>query len=143
MRSSEVDILMVPGWSASGEDDWQSRWERILKTARRIEQDDWLVPQRDAWVGRILAAAAGNSRPVVLVAHSLGVAAVAHAGARMPRGLVAGAVLVAPADDDSADAWPVPEGLLFDVAGSGFAPLPLGPLPFPSTLVASSNDPYC
>jgi predicted alpha/beta hydrolase family esterase len=143
MRSSDVDILMVPGWSNSGHDHWQSRWQRNLKTARRIEQDDWLKPRRDAWVGRILADAAGTSRPVVLVAHSLGVAAVAHAGSRMPKGLVAGAFLVAPADVDNAASWPVTEGEVFDVAESGFAPLPLEALPFPSVLIASSNDPYC
>jgi hypothetical protein len=143
MRSSDADILMVPGWSSSGDDHWQSRWERNLKTARRIEQNDWLKPQRDAWVGRILAAAAGSSRPVVLVAHSLGVAAVAHAGVRMPKGFVAGAFLVAPADVDNASAWPVTEGEVFDVPGSGFAPLPREPLPFPAALIASTNDPYC
>ena len=41
MRTSDADILMVPGWNGSGPDHWQSRWERNLKTARRIEQDDW------------------------------------------------------------------------------------------------------
>src|SRR3990170_4876310 len=113
MRSSDADILMVPGWSGSGDDHWQSRWERNLKTARRIEQDDWINPQRDAWVGRILAAAAGSSRPVVLVAHSLGVAAVAHAGRKTPNGLVAGAFLVAPADVENASDWPATEGEVF------------------------------
>jgi predicted alpha/beta hydrolase family esterase len=143
MRTSEADILIVPGWSNSGDDHWQSRWERNLKTARRIDQDDWLNPQKDAWVGRIIAAAAGSARPVVLVAHSLGVPAVAHAATRMPPGLVAGAFLVAPADIENADTWPETGGQNFDIAASGFAPLPLDPLPFPTTLVASSNDPYC
>jgi serine hydrolase len=138
-----VDILMVPGWSSSGADHWQSRWERNLKTARRIEQEDWLEPERDAWVGRILEAAADNARPIVFVAHSLGVAAVAHAGARCPKGLIAGAFLVAPADVANAALWPETEGYVFDVATSGFAPLPSEPLPFPSLLVGSTNDPYC
>jgi hypothetical protein len=143
MRTSDADILIVPGWSNSGDDHWQSRWERGLKTARRIEQDDWLKPTRDAWVGRIIAAAAASPRPVVLVAHSLGVAAVAHAGTRMPRGLVAGAFLVAPADIENAGSWPETDGETFDIEASGFAPIPLDTLPFPATLVASSNDPYC
>lgn len=143
MRTSEADILIVPGWSDSGTDHWQSRWQRNLKTARRIEQEDWRHPRRDQWVGRIIAAAAASARPVVLVAHSLGVAAVAHAGVRMPRGLVAGAFLVAPADIESASEWPVTDGQTLDVAESGFAPLPTTGLPFQSVLVASSNDPYC
>ena len=143
MRTSDADILMVPGWSNSGDDHWQSRWERNLKTARRIDQESWVKPQRDAWVGRIIEATTRSSRPVVLVAHSLGVAAVAHAGRRMPKGLVAGAFLVAPADVDNAGGWPETQGELFDVEASGFAPMPLERLPFPAALIASSNDPYC
>jgi predicted alpha/beta hydrolase family esterase len=143
MRTSDADILIVPGWSNSGEDHWQSRWERSLKTARRVDQESWLRPNRDAWVGRIIGAIAKSTRPVVLVAHSLGVAAVAHAGTRMPKGLVAGAFLVAPADIENADLWPETQGETFDIEASGFSPLPLGQLPFPAALIASTNDPYC
>lgn len=143
MRTSDADILIVPGWSDSGPDHWQSRWTRALKTAARIEQDNWLEPERDAWVGRIIESIVASTRPVVLVAHSLGVAAVAHAGQRMPKGFLTGAFLVAPADVDNASSWPETQGQTFDVEVSGFAPLPLDPLPFPSILVASANDPYC
>ena len=72
MRTSDVDILIVPGWSSSGPDHWQSRWERNLPTARRVEQDDWLRPDRDRWVGRLIEEAARSVRPPVLVAHSPG-----------------------------------------------------------------------
>jgi predicted alpha/beta hydrolase family esterase len=143
MRTSEVDILIVPGWSSSGPDHWQSRWERTLKTARRVEQENWVVPEREAWVGRIIETIVQSTRPVVLVAHSLGVAAVAHMAQRIPKGFLSGAFLVAPADVDNAADWPETEGFKLDGRASGFAPLPLDPLPFPSVLVASSNDPYC
>jgi len=143
MRTSEVDILMVPGWSSSGPDHWQSRWERTLKTARRVEQEDWFAPEREAWVGRLIESAVQSTRPVVLVGHSLGVAAVAHMAQRIPKGFLSGAFLVAPADVDNASAWPETEGLKLDGTASGFAPLPLKALPFPSVLVASSTDPYC
>lgn len=143
MRTSDVDILIVPGWSSSGADHWQSRWARTLKTARRIEQENWVEPEREAWVGRIIETAVESTRPVVLVAHSLGVAAVAHMAQRIPKGFLSGAFLVAPADVDNAADWPDTEGLKLDGSASGFAPLPLDPLPFPSVLVASSNDPYC
>jgi predicted alpha/beta hydrolase family esterase len=142
MRTSDVDILLIPGWSGSGPDHWQSRWERTLKTARRVVQDDWESPEREAWVGRIIETTVHSSRPVVLVAHSLGVVAVAHVAERIPKGFLSGAFLVAPADVDNARTWPDTEGLRLDDA-SGFAPLPAKPLPFPSVLVASSNDPYC
>lgn len=143
MRTSEVDILIVPGWSSSGPDHWQSRWERTLKTARRVEQENWVAPEREAWVGRIIETAVQSTRPVVLVAHSLGVAAVAHMAQRIPKGFLSGAFLVAPADVDNAGDWPETEGLKLDGSASGFAPLPLGKLPFPSVLIASSTDPYC
>lgn len=143
MRTSDVDILIVPGWSGSGADHWQTRWERTLKTARRVEQDNWLAPDAEAWVGSIIESAVQSSRPVVVVAHSLGVAAVAHLAKRIPKGFLSGAFLVAPADVDHASEWPETEGLTFDALASGFAPLPRDPLPFPSVLVASSTDPYC
>lgn len=143
MRTSDVDILIVPGWSGSGPDHWQSRWERTLKTARRVDQKDWYAPDREAWVGRIIDAAVASNRPVVLVAHSLGVAAVAHVAERIPKGFLQGAFLVAPADVDSASAWPETEGMTLDASTSGFAPLPRIAFPFPSLIIASSNDPYC
>lgn len=143
MRTSDVDILIVPGWSSSGPDHWQSRWQRNLTTARRIEQDDWYQPDRQRWVARIAAEVARSTRPPVLVAHSLGCAAVVHAVQKLPHGLVAGAFLVAPADVDNAPSWPVTEGHTLDAASAGFAPLPVAPLPFPAHVIASSNDPYC
>ena len=143
MRTSDVDILIVPGWSSSGPDHWQSRWERTLKTARRVEQDDWFAPEREAWVGRIIDASVASNRPVVLVAHSLGVAAVAHVAERIPKGFLSGAFLVAPADVENASAWPETEGLTLDGTASGFAPLPKKAFPFPSVMIASSNDAYC
>lgn len=143
MRTTDVDILMVPGWSGSGPDHWQSRWERSLSTARRIEQDDWIQPDKTRWVGRIVTEASRAVRPVVLVAHSLGVAAVVHSAAELPAGLVHAAFLVAPADVEQAGAWPVTQGEIRFSAESGFAPLPMSPLPFAATLIASSDDPYC
>ncbi len=146
MKTSEADILIVPGWSSSGPDHWQSRWEKNLKTARRVEQADWFRPDRDQWVARIVEAAAESVRPVVLVGHSLGAMAIAHAGPRLAK-LPApplGAFLVAPADVDNAGGWPITQGETF-AAGpeTGFAPAPSTRLPFPSLMVASSNDPYC
>ncbi len=143
MRTSDVDILIVPGWSSSGPDHWQTRWQRSLTTAQRVEQDDWYNPDREKWVARIAAAVAKCTRPPVLVAHSLGCAAVAHAGAKLPAGLVAGAFLVAPADVDNAADWPVTDGYRLDAEATGFAPAPRVSLPFRALLVASSNDPYC
>lgn len=145
MKTSDVQLLIVPGWSGSSPDHWQSRWERSLKTARRVEQADWLHPNRDAWVGMLIntVAKASADVPIILVGHSLGVAAIAHAATRLPAGSIAGAFLVAPADVDNANDWPITDGYTFDATYHGFAPLPTQPLPFQSVIIASSNDPYC
>ncbi len=135
MRTSEVDILIVPGWTGSGPDHWQTRWARNFKTARVVEQDEWHKPVKDDWVARIVEAVDAATRPVVLVAHSCGVSAVVHAAPQLAGRNVVGAYLVAPPDLEGTDAWPATDG--------GFTPLPTGRLPFPSVVVASANDPHC
>jgi predicted alpha/beta hydrolase family esterase len=75
-----------------------------------------------------------SSRPVILVAHSLGNIVVSH-WASTHSGPVVGALLVAPADVDAE--W-APRGSLY----KEFCPIPLGILPFPTILIASTDDPY-
>lgn len=138
MKSSDLDILIIPGLGNSGPEHWQTRWERKLKTARRVEQASWDWPDRDDWVDRIVAEVARSTRPVFLVAHSLGVIALANAAPRLPTvgdTRVVGAFLVAPPDTARADMPP-------EVSAS-FGPPPRDPLPFPSMLIASSTDPWC
>jgi len=135
MRTSDCDILIVPGLGGSGPDHWQTRWEQNLSSARRVEQADWDRPEGEAWIARLVEAVAASRRPVVLIAHSLGVPAVVHAAPSMGPGRVRGAFLVAPADVERPGLVP---GL--DLP---FAPIPRDPLPFPSILVASRTDPYC
>lgn len=136
MRTSEIDILIVPGWTNSGPDHWQSRWERHFRTARRVQQADWDTPRRADWVERIVSAVRDDaSRPAVIVAHSCGVAAVVHAAPRLAGSRLAGAFLVAAPDLDALDIWPAREG--------GFNPVPMQPLPFPAKLIGSSTDPWC
>ena len=45
MRVRDIDVLIVPDWAGAGPDHWQSRWERNLSTARRVEQADWDTPR--------------------------------------------------------------------------------------------------
>jgi predicted alpha/beta hydrolase family esterase len=134
MKASDTDILMIPGLGDSGPEHWQSRWEAKLSTARRVVQDDWDAPDREAWIDRIADSVATATRPVVLVAHSLGVAA-AIAAVQKIGFVLRGALLVAPPDFDNPAlaASPLKE----------FGPYSRDPLPFPSITVASNNDPYC
>lgn len=126
-------ILVVPGLHGSPADHWQSRLEQARPDAVRVNQADWDRPDRDTWLVRLVAAV--QSHPdAVLVGHSLGCALIAHLARAWPNAPVAAALLVAPADVESrASILP-----LF----RSFIPLPFAPMPFPTVVVASRNDPY-
>jgi predicted alpha/beta hydrolase family esterase len=127
-----VTVLILPGYDNSGPEHWQSLWERDHPEYRRVQQRSWTEPVCDEWVAALDAAIVAAPSPVVLVGHSLGALTVAHHAARHARP-VKGALLVAPPDvDDPA----------FPPMVKGFRPIPRRPLPFPSILVASSDDWY-
>ncbi len=134
MKLADASILIVPGFGNSGADHWQTRWESKLSTARRIALPDWNKAERARWIEGIARAVDEADKPVVLIAHSIGVAAVAHAAPHFSKP-VTGAFLVGLSDWNRHELLP---GVSHD-----FAPLPREPLPFPSLLVASRNDPYC
>jgi predicted alpha/beta hydrolase family esterase len=125
-------ILILPGINDSGPAHWQTHWERRLPHARRVVERDWDHPDRAEWVAALDRAVAEAGPGTVLVAHSLGCLQVAHWAAGGDRRIGA-ALLVAPPD---------PEAPGFPDVVTGFSPLPMMPLPFPSILVASTNDPY-
>lgn len=108
--------------------------EAALPNVTRVVQDEWVDPQRAAWVARLDAYVARATRPVVLVAHSLGTSLIMHWAASCLAARVAGAFLVAPSDRGPADIWP-------NAIRNGFAPMVLDRFPFPSTVLCSRNDP--
>jgi len=126
-------VLVLPGYGDSGPEHWQSRWQAAGANFRRVLQRDWLMPERAEWLATLEREVAACPAPPVLVAHSLGCALVAHRVMAGGGGIKA-ALLVAPADVD----------MLATVleAVQSFAPMPLVPLPFPSVVVASTDDPY-
>ena len=133
MRTSDVDIIIVPGLGGGTDDHWYARWEQKLPTARRVVQADWDHPDLAAWTDRLVAEVATATRPVVLVGHSLGVVTIAHAADRVAERVV-GAFLVAP---------PSPAALrAMKAVDPAFAEMRTTPLPFPAILVASRDDPY-
>lgn len=129
-------LLTVPGLENSGPTHWQSIWERELEDCVRAQLGSWHRPVRTGWVSQLNLAIRGAGRPVILIAHSLGCHAVAW-WAAMERPTygdpVIGALLVAPPEVDLPSA---------DERLECFAPAPKGPLPFPSIVVASRDDPY-
>jgi predicted alpha/beta hydrolase family esterase len=133
MRAADADILIVPGYLNSGPDHWQSRWERKLSTARRVDQRDWEKPTRAEWAQTIARAILDAKRPPVLVAHSLGAIAALHAAQQL-RNKIAGAFLVAPPS----------EQVIRELPGvdQNFLPVPRDRLSFPAVIVGANNDPY-
>jgi predicted alpha/beta hydrolase family esterase len=127
-------VLILPGLGGSGPDHWQTRWETLYPRHRRVVQRDWDHPDREAWLAALGAAIEAAGERVVLAAHSLGCALVAHAASGPFAASVRAALLVAPADVDSPVRTPAETRV--------FAPMPLGRLPFAATVVASETDPY-
>jgi uncharacterized protein len=134
MKAKDADILMIPGYTNSGPGHWQSRWQKKLSTARRVEQAEWVKPVREDWTAAVANAVNEADRPVVLVAHSLGVPTAIHALPEFRKPVV-GAFFVAPPDVANPEIRP--RHLMT------FGPYPRDPLPFPSIVIASRNDPYC
>ena len=134
MKASEAEILIIPGYTSSGLDHWQTRWQSRLSTARRVEQAEWSKPVREDWVAKIADEVNAATRPVVLVAHSLGIPSTVHA-IPLFRKPIAGAFFVAPPEVDNPAVRP--KHLM------SFGPYPRDPLPFPSITVGSRNDPFC
>lgn len=129
-------FLILPGYGDSGPMHWQSLWQAGNPASRRVVQKDWEHPVREEWVltlDRYVQEADGD---VVLVAHSLAVLIVPHwIAMASPSALakVKAAFMVAVPD---------PQGPEFPVSASGFDSTPFAPMPFPSLLAASSDDPY-
>lgn len=133
---SAVTSFILPGLGNSSPDHWQSYFERIDVACVRLLQEEWDSPDCDDWVKTLDQALRHAVGPVRLVAHSSSCAMVAHwALTAAPETLakVCGALLVAPSD---------PDAPRYPVGPTGFSPVPLLPLPFPSIVVASTNDEY-
>jgi predicted alpha/beta hydrolase family esterase len=130
MRASDFDILIVPNIGGGAAGDWPSRWRAKLSTARFVHPAGPADGRREAWTEAVVGAARKATRPALFVGHRLGAAAIADAGAALEGADVRGAFLVAPPDDKG----------LERLAGSGWIPA-RAPLPWPSLVVASRNDP--
>ncbi len=119
-------VLVVPGLRGSGHAHWQTLWERKYPRFLRVQQDDWNAPDLDRWARRIVETALELDEPALVVAHSFGCLAAVRAES-FQSNLIAGALLVAPANPER-----------FGVEHR----LTARPLLFPSTVVASANDPW-
>lgn len=125
-------MITLPGIGGSGEDHWQSLWEKAEPQFVRFQPTNWDEPDLTEWIQSLERAINNCKRPPVLVAHSLACLLVIHWAMQSSLN-VAGAFLVAVPD---------PDGPEFPSAAASFRTVPEEPLPFPSLIVASNNDPY-
>ncbi len=125
-------VLILPGFGNSGPQHWQSHWEQSHPNFKRVQQRDWDNPVCDEWVEALDVDVRKAGPDALLIAHSLACLAVAHWASRKYRP-IRGALLVAVPDPTRDD---------FPKEIQGFSQTPEQPLPFPSIMVASTDDPY-
>lgn len=139
----QASVLIVPGLRDHVADHWQTHLQADLPDAHTVPplQENGLSCA--ARMDTIDAALARVDGPVILVAHSAGCLTAVHwarrAGAAAA-GKVQGALLVTPPDLD-APAWPAKYPSPELLARHGWKPMPRTPLPFPSIVAASDDDP--
>jgi predicted alpha/beta hydrolase family esterase len=124
--------LVLAGIYNSGPAHWQTLWQQDDPRFVKLEHASWDHPDRFDWVDELEAEVALHGNNLVLVAHSLACLMAVHWAAQTRRA-ISGALLVSVPD---------PAGPQFPQDATNFGNLPLAPLPFPSTLVCSDDDPY-
>ena len=128
------NVLLLPGRAGSGPQHWQTLWQR-RRGYVRVEQHERGRPLRGDWLARLEEMVLSRDEPAVLVAHDLGcILAAAWSALSKNTHRVKAALLVAPADVER------PE--LRDQI-TGWSPIELRALAFPSVLLASRDDPSC
>jgi uncharacterized protein len=126
-------ILIVPGFNGSDVGHWQHHWLQDDPNAALVEQESWGHPVLWHWLHKLEADLIANPH-AVLVGHSLGAVLIAHLAGRAAAAHVDGALLVAPSDLEAAQRR--------HPGRIDFGLMPRRPLPFPSIVVASRDDPY-
>jgi uncharacterized protein len=126
-----TNYLIVPGYGNSGPEHWQTYFENKLPRCVRIHQTNWDKPIMEDWVTNINKYVVQyDPETVVLISHSMGGIAIAH-WANLYNHKIKGAMIVAPPDL---------ENPFIELPIENFTPIPTTKLPFPSIVVASTND---
>jgi uncharacterized protein len=131
-------VVLVPGLRGHVEDHWQTHLAATLPNARLVPalgRENPSLGERVALLDRVVDEADG---PVLLVAHSAGVLVTAH-WAALDDGRVAGALLATP--PALAAELPGEYPSIRVLRDHGWLPVPRRPLPFPSIVAISADDP--
>lgn len=128
-----INTVFVAGYGNSLGKHWQNIWHQQTENSFWVAQRDWDNPQCEDWVEALNTLLTSLEGPVLLITHSLGGSTLNEWSKRF-QGKILAAFIVAPPDVESDY---LPDAI------QGYQNLPLQPLPFPSVLVASNDDPYC
>jgi predicted alpha/beta hydrolase family esterase len=125
--------LIVPGLHGSLAGHWQNWWLQDHADTYLVHQADWSAPDAEQWLHHLEAAVAAHPGSLI-IAHSLGSILTARLAGSPLAPLVAGALLVAPADINRTST--------VHRRSYEFGIMPGATLPFPSVVVASRDDVY-
>jgi predicted alpha/beta hydrolase family esterase len=136
---SAAAVVLVPGLRGHVEDHWQTRLAAAMPEARMVTplgRTDAGLRARVTLLDQVVEQVAG---PVILVAHSAGVLVTVHWAAQYSPTRVVGALLATP--PVLAAELPPEYPSIDELRAHGWLPIPRAPLPFPSIVAASSDDP--
>ncbi|MEG0151276.1 MAG: alpha/beta hydrolase [Comamonas sp.] len=135
---ADLTFLIVPGLRDHVEDHWQTHLAKQLPKSVTVPPLEHDKLSRAARVQALDDALATIEGPVIIVAHSAGCITTVHWAQQQGR-KIHGALLATPADVEN----PMPAGYptLEQLQANGWSPMPRTPLPFPTLVAASRNDP--
>jgi predicted alpha/beta hydrolase family esterase len=137
MHREPSTAVIVPGLRGHVDDHWQTRLAASLPDSVIVDSTGRDKRDLDGRVDDLHQVILEADGPVTIVAHSAGVLTTVHWAQRhdLP---VRGALLATPPDL----ARPLPPGYpsLEELRESGWLPIPLGTVRFPSIVAASTND---
>jgi uncharacterized protein len=136
---SAATVVLVPGLRGHVEDHWQTRLAGSTPGARTVTPLGRADPSLSARMDLLDRVVADVDGPVLLVAHSAGALVVVHWAARRDASSVVGALLATPAV--LAAELPAEFPSIRRLRAHGWLPIPRSPLPFPSLVAASTDDP--
>lgn len=124
--------INIPGLHNSNEEHWQTLIERSdPENFQRIHQENWDAPDCAIWIDQIeKELKTFHHNDLILIGHSIGCMAIVKWHEKFGH-RIKGALLVAPSDSERAN---------YPAYISGFTPIPSFKLPFPTIVVASTND---
>lgn len=127
-----INTVFVAGYKNSTAGHWQREWFNQTENSYWVEQSNWDEPDCAEWVAALQAQLSSIKGPIIIVTHSLGGCTLTEWSKTFSANIV-GAFIVAPPDVHCA---------YFPKIITGYQQPLTTTLPFTTTLVASTDDPY-